>query len=284
MAPPAQYRVRRGDYLNLRVWSNVSDVVLTPRFRIVYDDGSNDMLGTNPITLVGDRLIANANGSQRATKDGWVVGGSVLLGVINSFPGQVYVDVGLTSGGERLCLCKGYSYDGHLLSLGESGLPGEGPGDLQWETLASDAAPGTGTSTSLGFVNQIRKVHGFAIYYNASADVATRTVIPSIIQPGGALPTGFGGTGTVWVGATLTLTASEEGVYYVYSSVSGAIVSINDNGTITYANPTTAPAPFPFIGASDGDAAAQLLLTVGSGHANDRWSVYVLREDWVTQL
>jgi len=125
--------------------------------------------------------------------------------------------------------------------------------------------------------NTIRKIYGYVWYYNSSADVATRSLSTQIRNTLGALPTGFDTPADtdIWRGASLTLTANEEGTIFADGPRSGA----NDSGTLVIDDAATTPCPFPFF--VNEDDLAELVLDASLGEVLDRESVYILRETWV---
>jgi len=122
--------------------------------------------------------------------------------------------------------------------------------------------------------NRIRKVHGFAWYYECSSDVASRVLDVELRNPIGAVPAGFTGAAAVWQGPQLTLTADQEGVAFAGQSRGG----INDNGSLTISDRASAFPPFPYW-AHENDS-VDLAFLVASGHANDLDVIYVLVESW----
>ena len=201
--------------------------------------------------------------------------------------GTVYVVVQLASYAVTLTVARGYVYEGVPLVLGQFVEPGPGGGEGKLsESSSSDVAGSTNTTVTLTAANALRRYYGFAISYNASADVATRTITPRLIAHITRVgPTGFAGALAVWEGPVLTLTASEEGIYYVYNRGSGpGIVVLNDADTVVPQSSATEPQPFP-LGIGDagvGDQSDTTLITnIGSGHANDRYNIFTFFEEWL---
>lgn len=89
-------------------------------------------------------------------------------------------------------------------------------------------------------------------------------------------PTNWSIDSDTWVSPTLTLTVNEEGLMHIDDH---GFVSVNDAGTITYSNTSTAPNPFPML--IEEEDAVDLIVAVGSGHANDDYDVWVKYEEWI---
>jgi len=288
MPPPfgvGLYRVRKDDRLSITFIASVA-AVLDARFRVLYDDGSDDDLIINPATAAGTRTVESADGLNRAKANGWVVGGSATVSAVATKRGQFYAVVSTTDGSAFTVLCRGYVYDGHGLQDGEFTEPGPGGGEgnLFVTAVASDVAPSATTTYTPAATNRLIHVKGYVWYYDASADAASRVLGAVISQPLGALPTGFAGTtkDDVWSSLQLTLTASEEGTLFLTSSIKGGkdgYESRNDNGTLTVASVTTNASPFPLE--VDENDPVVIVFSVASGSANDRHSIYVLQEEWL---
>ncbi len=156
-------------------------------------------------------------------------------------------------------------------------------GYLHWRIIADDIAP-VDIQTALAIANSRRIIYGFVWYYHASADVAARTMKATLRNLGLAMPTGFteGFNSTIWGTATVTLTADEEGLIYVMAPNARDGFSMSaDDGTAASANSASAPQPFPLL-ISQEDL-AEIFWNVGSAHANDRHSIYILEEEWIEE-
>jgi len=283
-------RVRAGDSLYAEVVSAATSL-LTARAVVVYDSGREDDLDVT-LTATGDRAVYQFSGRSRVTGPGWIVAATVRcppnpndvpLAGAGLHPGQCYVSLYVESGSQLYALARGYVSNSFSLALGDDHAPGSGPAWKHWEILGADLI-GSVSANWQPYNKSRGRLLAVLAAYNASSDAASRTIIPSVSW-NGTLPTGFALAANVWVGATITLTASQEGVYYL----SDRFASTNTNGTLAYANTTTAPTPLPLeYGLRDADLAspnaseaALVTITIGSGHANDRWSAWVLLEEWV---
>jgi len=281
-----QYRVRQNDVLEVKVASSIATDLLAS-CRIVYDDGTEDILLVAQFVTGSSRLIESTFSQNQAKKNGYAVSGIVNIRRIVTKRGQTYVRLYLTQGDTQIKLCQGYCYDGHEVSMGQFVEPGPGGGEgLLEEASSFDVAGSTNTTMTLTATNALRRYYGFAILYNASADVATRTITPRLIGHIGRLgPTGFAGALAMWEGPVLTLTASEEGIYYVYNRGSGpGIVVLNDADTVVPQSTTTEPQPFPLDIGDDGTGGQSdttLITNIGSGHANDRYAIFTFFEEWL---
>jgi hypothetical protein len=155
-------------------------------------------------------------------------------------------------------------------------------GWLHVETIVTDAHGDDSTTFTPAQQNTRRILYGFAWYYNASADAATRILHWSLRRPWGALPTGFAAAGASDVIAFdgPSLTASQEGTEFAYAGPGGPSSHWgNANGSLTPVNVATNPVGFPLEVQKDDPLT--LILAPTNGHDNDRYSVYALEEDWV---
>ena len=153
-----------------------------------------------------------------------------------------------------------------------------------WSTVLDDVAPAAATVTRLAASNARRIIWGFVWYYHASGDGATRVLRNMIRNPGLGLPTGMtqGANTRPWLSrADVTLTANQEGTIYAMGKRSGGdgFHSDVDNGTISVADASTLPIPFPLM-VEENDL-ADLEFIVTDGHANDRNSAHILIEEWI---
>lgn len=216
----------------------------------------------------------------RFTVTGTIVYGGIAGDASALLPGQCYTVLSLLANDAKSHqpLAKGYRHGLNTILLGEFQAEGTGSGGLHSEDIvANDTAGNAPVIQAMGVLGAIRITYGFAIYYHASGDVASRVITPALAQPyTTVLPTGFSIAANVWSAAALTLSQNEEGIYWAQSIQS----TFNDNGSITEANPTTDPAPFPYRG-SEEDVAAILTLTATDGNANDTLHAVVQFEEWV---
>lgn len=187
-------------------------------------------------------------------------------------------------GAIRQALCKGYCYAGHSVDLGEFGEagPASGNGEFIIEALASDIAPAAITFTAASS-NLIRKIRGWAWYYNCAAVVATRTLSTAFRRPFGALPTGFAtaGASDAWSSSLLpSLTTGEEGSQVAYAEDGREpTVAYNDNGTLTYETAQNRVVPLPYW--VNEDDPLTIIFTPAAADAADRHSLYIAYESWV---
>ncbi len=158
----------------------------------------------------------------------------------------------------------------------------EGRGYLNWRTIVSDVSP-VNVTVALAAAGVLRKVYGFVWYYHSSDDVASRVADARLRNLGGALPTGMttGVKTSAWFSGTLSLSADEEGMLYARADEGRDGMNVKtDDGVITTSSTATSPAPFPIW--VDPDDNAEFLFGVGGIHANDRHSIYVLLEEWIS--
>lgn len=276
-----RYRLKQGQTLSL---SAVSNAIVTIRAwaRVRYDNGEDAILFIPDQTISNDRTIVIATPSDVARMDGWVVDALVELPIdLDVKRGQVYIKLFMDPFGPVLCSDYVYSKFGQV-ALGtyiQAG-PGGGAGNLEILTIKDDSVPVVTTSYIWAqFINEIVKVYGFAWYYTAAADVASRVLQASLINPLGDLPTGFlGAISTVWNSGLLTLTSAQDGVVFADHGRSG----VTDNGIVAPDDGAANPSPFPFL-VTEGDN-YQSNFTTGSLNANDLDSIYALQESWVIEL
>lgn len=233
---------------------------------------------------VSDRTLQTL--TQRINDDGEIVGFSAATASTVK-RGQFFMNVpilGFPEEDVEITVAKGYLYGLHSLSLGQYVEPGPGGGEgyLFFETIGSDIAGNVGTTYTPAVTNTRRIMYGMVWYYNASGDAANRTQSILMRRPWGATPTGFAtaAAADVWSRAGNTMTANQEGTLFVYDPMRGAaIVSNNVAGTVSYPNITTEPNPFPILLREDDPLT--FVLSVTSGQAADRYSVYALIEEWL---
>lgn len=285
-----RYRLRKGDIIAI-VAASSTVTTFRASFRILYDDGSDDELVV-PDTATGSARTQEFFRSEtRAKKDGYVLDGIIISTGTLPKRGQSYFAAFIAQELEGVNvkdqLLGDYLYGLHTPALGHIVEPGPegGAGFLSWPTTFTDIAGNVASAfDTLGSTNAIRIFRGFLLLYDASADAATRTVAVRLRKPGAmGLPTGFAtaANSVPWNSPTLTLTASEEGALYVADKggQGSSLVSVNDNGTLSVSDNTTAPHPFPYL-AIESDTGI-LETNIGSGNANDRYSFYPLIEEWL---
>jgi len=274
-----RYRLKQGMALQL---SSVSDASVTVRAwaRVRYDNGEDDILFIPDQSIASDRAVALATGSDVARFDGWVTDALVELPLDADQVkrGQCYVRLYLAPFGPQLC-ADYVSSDFGQVALGTyvPAGPAGGAGNLELVTVKADGAPAASTTANLAVSNEIRKIYGYAWYYACSVDVATRNIDVAYRDPLGDVATGMT-IMDVWVPSRLVLTASQLGGTFADQKSSVQ----NDNGTLTVADITTAPTPFPIL-VEEGDN-ADLVFLVANSSVNDFDAIYLLRESWVIEL
>lgn len=269
----AQFPFRKGDRIRVATRASVTtDNKLFARVR--YEGGELDRFEVD-ITHAGDRA-GELKYTEKFKHDGFMEALTVDTGIVTR--GECYVGVFIDNEGELLHypLCATYVDVPHL-PLGFFEPPCSGRGKLSWVTVASDVAGNTDTALALGVAGALRLVRGIVVYYDASADVANRTVRMRVDRVGGAVPTGFaaGTADDQWNQAAITLSASEQGSLYTTDEFS----SSNDATVLSVENNASAPNPFPMWVEPDDNI--RLLVVMGSGHANDRYSAYAQIEEWI---
>jgi len=274
-----RYRIRQGQVLQLRY---VSDVTPTIRAwaRVRYDNGEDDILFVADSVLNSDRVETVLRPSDVARMDGWVTDALVEMPLAADSAirrGQVYVRLYMNPFGAELC--SDYCYAGFgQVALGtyvQSG-PGGGSGNLFIQTLKANGAPAT-LNFRIRSSNTIKLVRYFIWYYHCSSTVATRVIQARVTALGGALPTDYDASGgtRIWNAAALTLTADQDGFVFADTQRSG----INDNGTITIDDQTTAPTPLPLLVTDDDELF--LAFTVTDDEVTDFEAIYAQIEEWV---
>lgn len=272
-------RILQGQVLTLHTISDAA-VAVRAWVRVIYDDGSGQLLTVPETVRSGGRVAEVLASTDVVTQNGWVVNAEVEMLTTGIKRGQTYVRLAVEPFG--CVLLQDYCFFGGNVSLGtyvQSG-PGGGSGHLQTVEVKASSVPVASTTVALVSTNTIRKVHGFAWYYNASADAASRILTVVLNHPLGALPVGFsaGTPSVVWASAALTLTTGQEGTVFADLHRSGT----NDAGTLAIADAAANPSPFPLWVAEGNNYFADF--QVADLHANDRDTIYLLRETWVVDL
>jgi len=269
-------RILQGQTLHLHSISNAA-VALRAWARVIYDNGQGQLLTIPEVPRSGSRVAEDLLSTDVVIRDGWVVNAEVQMVTASIKRGQTYVRLAVEPFGTSLLSDYCFSEFGNV-SLGTFIQPGPGGGDgnLEIVTVKDDSAPVGTTTVALAATNTIRKVYGFAWYYNASADVATRTLNSILRNHLGTVPTGFTGIfANTWLGVVPSLTASQEGYVFGDPKRTGS----NDNGTLAIDDAASAPSPFPIL-VLEGDPVGLILLVL-SGQPDDRDSIYLFREEWV---
>jgi len=271
-----RYRVLQGQALSLQYISS-SSVTARAWARIRYDSGEDEILFIADQALSSDPVaVTLTRPSDVARLDGWVTDALVEMLDANIKRGQVYVKLFFDPFGPVLCSDYCYSDFGQV-ALGtyiQPG-PGGGGGNLEIVTLIPNISPVPDTTISLAASNTIRKILSVVWYYHCSADVASRTMRFYLQNPLGAFPTGLTDK-LVWEGiAVITLTANEEGAFYVDHTRSLS----SDEGVVLITDASVYPPPFPLL-VEAGDNIDVVFITQNE-EANDRNTAYLLRESWV---
>jgi len=278
---PQRYRILQGQALHLHYVANAS-----PRIRswarVIYDNGEPGLLLCPDEVITGEGVpSAEVTSSDVARMNGWVTDALVELPIADTIQrGQVYAQLQLEPYGPILCQDYVFSDTGGQISLGTFRPPGPagGAGHVRVVTVKAEGVPVAVTTLVLRVNNTLRRFDALVWYYEASNDVATRTLLIKMQNYLGASLTGqLANTRVIWSPATLVLTADEDGTVFADASRSGK----NDNTTVTIEDITTAPTPFPAWIRGDMPAELTLQFDNQNFHANDLDAIYVLTEEWV---
>jgi len=274
-----RYRIKQGQALSM---SSLASVIKTIRAwaRVRYDNGEDGILFIPDELTSNDRTSVLSTPSDVARMDGWVVDALVELPVDTDVKrGQLYIKLFMDPFGPVLCTDYLYSRFGQV-ALGtyiQAG-PGGGAGNLEVLTLKAEGVPLASTSWILAqYSSEIVKIYGFAWYYLASADAASRVLSTELRQPRGAMPTGQT-VASVWEIPDLTLIANQQGIVFADEKRSG----INDHTALAIDSAATNPSPFPIL-VTEGDPYF-VNFSVASLHANDLDTIYLFQESWITEL
>lgn len=150
-------------------------------------------------------------------------------------------------------------------------------GRLYWNQEADDVAGNVTTTVNLAAADRRRFVRAIIVKYHRDGNAATATLTITLRDLATAAgPTGWSIASDTWVSPTLTLTANEEGLIHVGEH---GFVSTNDAGTLSYADNSSSPNPFP-LWVNTGET-VDLIIAAGSGVAGDDYDVWVQYEEWV---
>ncbi len=270
--------LRSHDRLDLQYFASAAPADIVAVFDVIYDNGQVGELRGFANSFAIDRSGQNEEGSimERA---GRVVGGRIGGGG-GVKRGQFHISANIFRGTTAVAmLCQGYLHDSNNLPLGFYEGMRDGPGFRSWVTVADNSPGNTDLAAVLTASNAHRRLHGILVKYHCASDADNRTIdltIRDIFTAAGS-PTGFSIAGTIYEAPSLgVLTANQEGIIFVGAR---GFVALNTAGTVTYASRTTAPHPLPFD-IAEGDT-ADVVLTMTSGHANDRYDVYLDIEEWL---
>ncbi len=269
-------RVYAGENVYLRIHANTASKQALNGV-VEYDDGEirHFRLEKTPTT---DRT-ATSSAPYFFTKNGTITGCDVE-GASGVRRGQVWVAsfIRQTSHARpRAQLFQGYSHDEFHPQLGFFESPLSGRGYLDWNQDANDVAGSSDTTINLASANARRVVRGVLVKFHCDGTVASRTIIlrlRDVADTSG--PTGFSIEADVWESPTLTLTADQEGIIYVAEH---GYVASNDNGTLSYADNSSNPNPFPLT-LEDGET-ADIIVDITSGQAGDDYDVFTHIEEWL---
>ncbi len=274
------YEFESGDGLVARVLGSVGTPTRAD-VTVKYDDGTSDIWHI-VVTSAGARTVELFRPGEGDVflKAGRVTSLAVdVLGVTKR--GQYYIHLFI----ERrdvtrlMSLAAFYATSMFFGGLGYFEDPLNGRGYNHMLTLASDEAGDTDTVVSMAASNTLRLWRGLVIYYEASDDVATRSLFTTLRKVGGALPTGFTESVNNYVTGTIAIAADQELNLYIGQNT--MFVSENDDTTLTYNANDTVPNPFPMLLTEDD--LAEFVISITNGHANDRYSAYGFLEEWLEE-
>ncbi len=269
------YRFFRGDDFVLRTFAS-SGTLVTAFISVLYDDGGEQDL-TLRVTASSTRTVMSATSSP-LTRAGVVVGCRVTaVSPVKRAQLWCLVRIGHPPGIRKQSLCLGYVYDEKPLGLGVFEDILSGKGFLNWIQEGNDVAGSSDTTVNLATTNARRIVRQILVKYHADGNAATRTVNLQLRDIGDTSgPTGFAIDADTWISPTLTLIADEEGIIHVGEH---GFLSVNDEGTLSYADNSSAPNPFP-LELEEGET-GDLIVNIGSGQAGDDYDVFVQYEEWL---
>lgn len=280
--------VRRGDTVQITDFSSFAATLLG-HVTALLEDGTYQTIHV-PEFVTGTGLGADRQESvSQFRRDGRIIDG-VILNTEAGNRGQTYARLEIRRGSSiHGLVASGYVYGGRIVSLGMTEGPRDGgAGFVSWLEIFSGDRAGNAAAVdqALALTNAFRKIYGLAWFYHCSSDVATRTFnTPSLQNLGGAKPSGWttsGNNGLSWsFGANITLTANEEGMFYVNAleGKDGRAAHV-DNGAITVINTASNPTPFPLLVTED-EVGVMRFPAISTGNANDTHRAYLLVEEWV---
>jgi len=270
-------RILQGQTLTLHSTSDAV-VVLRAWIRVIYDDGSGQLLTVPETPRSGSKVAEALASADVISKNGWVVNAEVEMVTSDIDRGQTYVRLAVEPFG--CVLLQDYCFSGFgNVSLGtfvQAG-PGGGAGDLRFVTIKADGVPAQTQYALFGLSNETRVVHGLRWLYAASSAVATRLLDIELRAATAILPTGFdpASPAVLWAASRLTLTANEDGIVFADAKQSG----INDDGTVAVDDAATAPTVFPLTVTEDD--AMLILFTPAAFETDDFDTIFALVESWV---
>ncbi len=247
---------------------------------VKYDDGTHDTIVIPCTHPSGDRSNETFFAPRNFPKPGEIEWATFEL---PDSPvtrrGQIYAMAQIVIGKTHPAFMTGYVTTPNHLGLGQFEDSLKGKGYLDWVQEENDKAGNTTSTTVLAATNARRIVRGIVVKYHSDANSATRTLTTTLrkIADGGG-PTGWSIASDSWISPTISLIANQEGLLRIGEH---GFVSMNDNGTLTYADNTSAPNPFP-LEVEQGDP-VELVVVAGSGLAGDDYDVWVLYEEWIVE-
>lgn len=271
---------RQPDHIRLVYY--LSDVSATPTSlafgaSMRRQDGTVQEIRDEITTFTADLTPQETIAAEGVLKDAEIINAWVGGDLSGLKRGDMFCFLSLQTQQVNKPLASGYIYETKGLTLDEHNEPLNGEGHLDWVQEANDAAGSATTTVNLAKTNIRRIVRAVIVKIHSSGDAATRTwtiTLRDLADSGG--PTNWSIDSDSWASPTLTLTANEEGLIHLGEH---GFLSVNDAGTITYADNTSAPNPFPLT-VEEGDP-VDLLIAAGSGHANDDYDVWVQYEEWI---
>ncbi len=272
-----RYPFRAGDVI--RVSGRASVTTKTELFgRVQYEDGSKDRFEVL-ITHAGDRANQLFRTPDQFLQNGFVEALTVDTGIIKR--GEYYMMVAVERLQHHYPIAASYIGVPHS-PLGFFEDPLGGKGLMSWRTAIDDVTPASVTVV-MAATGAFRRIYGFVWYYNCAAEVANRLLRVFIRRPGTSVPTGFaiGGEVNLPHSDNLSLQTGEEGILYSYKNRGGdGFSSRNDNGTVTVESPTTTPQIWPVDVPQDD--LFHLRFNITDAHADDRHTILVLQEEWLS--
>ncbi len=275
----AAYPFRVGDELRVSVRASVTTPV-TFFARVRYVDGTEDLIEIDITHSAGDRTNEIKRSSDPFKKAGWVEHLTIDTTLADA-RGRFYMMVAINKKPHHFPIAAGYIDIPHV-PLGTFEAARSGRGHLAWRTVADDVAP-VDITEPLAVTGALRRVYGFVWYYHSSSDVVSRLLRVFIRAPGIGIPTGFSIDESILLthSVNLTLTTDQEGIVYSYKSMGGDGVAIlNDNTSLSSETTTTQPQLWPLDVLADDLAKIQFEVT--DARANDRHSIFILQEEWIS--
>lgn len=277
-----RHRVRFGD--RFEVIGKASVIFeMEARVTVEYDDGRLRDFRRKMTTTAARTALARRFASTMEA-DGRVVRAIIINQTSNIQRGQVRGAITvLDANGKTVdILLEDYVENGGFLDVFSDTGPGGGSGHLSWRAIAEDVAP-VDIVEVLAAANVYRRIYGFVWYYHCSSDVADRVLDTFIRAPGLGIPTGFSLAEVVNLPiSAVTLSADQEGIVYAYKGPAGGggFASKNDNGSIVTASTDTQAQVWPLEVYEDD--LVEIRFNETNANANDRHSIYILQEEWLT--